>query len=234
MEALVEELFQHASPRPQPPPADAEFVRQALYKEWDQVVSQRRVRRRMGWFAAAASILVMAGAATIVLRPQMLFPRQAVVATIERAVGTFQVAEAGQQSTPAVAEGFELLEGHTLITGADALVAMRPASGGSLRLAAGSTLKLLDEGRVELTGGALYFDSWSGGDQPGGHLIVDTPMGTVRDVGTQFVTRMSPDSLAVSVREGLVAVHRGDDELVATVGEHVTVGESRHVVERHR
>ncbi len=231
LETLVEELFKHAAPRPQPPPAVAEEVRAALKREWDEVASRRTRRARLGWLAAAASLLIMAGAATLALRPQLLFPEPVALASIERVTGELWLSEDGEPVRAVVSAGLELEQGQTLTTAADAMVAVRLFSGGSVRLDAESTVTLGEGARIELASGALYFDSHAD-SLPNGRLTVATPFGEVRDVGTQFVARITSATLAVSVREGLVTVSRGKEELVASVGERLTVGSLGEPVSR--
>lgn len=215
-DSLVEELFKHAAPRPQPPPAVEREVRAAVCQEWDRAVSRRITRRRAGWLAIAASVLVAAGAATLLVRPQWLAPRA--VASIDRVAGRVELPGVGS----AVA-GLELRAGQTLTTGAGGMVALGPSGGGSLRVAGESSITLLAADRIELNSGTVYFDSRAGADRGPAHLSIATPLALVSDVGTQFMTRLEAGLVAVSVREGLVAIDRDGDEWVATVGERVTL-----------
>ncbi len=215
-DSRVEELFKHAAPRPQPPPAVEHEVREAVYREWDSAVSGRITRRRAGWFAIAATVLVAAGAATLLVRPQWLAP--VAVASIDRVAG--QVELSGNASAIA---GLELRAGQTLSTGADGTLALAPAGGGSLRVAGDSSITLLAADRIELHSGVVYFDSRAGADRESANLSITTPLAVISDVGTQFLTRLEPGLVSVSVREGLVALDRDDDEWVATVGERVTL-----------
>jgi len=59
-EGVLTELFAHAKPRPQPPAADTEEIRRAVFAEWDAVTGRRVWRKRAG-FAAAASVLLAVG-----------------------------------------------------------------------------------------------------------------------------------------------------------------------------
>ena len=81
-------------------------------------------------------------------------------------------------------------------------------------------------GRLALLRGTMYVDADPA--RRAGAIVVDTPFGRVRHVGTQFELRLQPSSLDVRVREGEVAV----DGRGATAD--VTRGRSRSVISRDR
>lgn len=66
----------------------------------------------------------------------------------------------------------------------------------------------------------MYVDSRSGA---GGAIEVRTPLGTARDVGTQFEVRHADDGLLVRVREGSVSVSRRAESFEVGEGTTVTV-----------
>jgi ferric-dicitrate binding protein FerR (iron transport regulator) len=67
----------------------------------------------------------------------------------------------------------------------------------------------------------VYFDSEDGAAAE--RLEVRTALGTVRDVGTQFVARLAGDRLDVGVRDGRVAIARAADSIDVRAGERVSV-----------
>jgi ferric-dicitrate binding protein FerR (iron transport regulator) len=94
-------------------------------------------------------------------------------------------------------------------------LALRGPRDVSLRLAHGSRLLPIGPERVRLEDGALYVDSRAAS------LAVETPHGTVTDVGTQFEARLAGAALAVRVRDGRVRVVADDRTWEAAAGEEV-------------
>lgn len=84
--------------------------------------------------------------------------------------------------------------------------ALRLEGGASLRLDAGSRVRLVASG-VRLERGAVYVDS-----EGSGTVAVHTPFGTVTEIGTQFEVRLLESAVRVRVREGAVQVvsHRAE------------------------
>lgn len=78
----------------------------------------------------------------------------------------------------------------------------------SLRLDHDTRLRFDGRDHVTLLRGALYVDS--GGLGLGPPLTISTPAGEVRHIGTQFQVRVSGDTTSIRVREGRVALQRGD------------------------
>jgi hypothetical protein len=133
-ERALRDLFAHAKPRLDPPPEHTEQVRRAVYAEWDAVTGRRVWRNRAG-FAAAASVLL----ATALWVGGALNPgAPPVVASIERVQGGVETNAAAP-----LAIGATLVAGTRVSTGMGQ-VALRLASGGSLRLAPGSSLVVYD------------------------------------------------------------------------------------------
>jgi ferric-dicitrate binding protein FerR (iron transport regulator) len=99
---------------------------------------------------------------------------------------------------------------------------LRLASGPSLRVDVASALTLQSSGVVELHRGAIYIDTR--GAVAG--VRVETPLGALDDVGTQFEVRLTDASLALRVREGTVRwTHRMHTREVAA-GRELTVDAS--------
>lgn len=205
-ERMLEQVFAHAKPRPLPPAADMEEIRQALYAEWDAVTGPRVWLRRAGALAAAAAALAVVVWTTLDVAPPVALPR---VASVERVQGVIGVR---------IGDAFE--PGATIATGSGQ-VALRLESGGSLRLGPQSRLELSSEHEARLTAGVLYFDSE---DERGAEpFTIATPFATVRDVGTQFLVRADAAQLEVGVREGRVAVEAGADRAAASAGDKLVV-----------
>jgi ferric-dicitrate binding protein FerR (iron transport regulator) len=109
--------------------------------------------------------------------------------------------------------------GDEIATG-EGRLGMRHAQGLSLRLDRVTRVSLVGIGAVRLLEGAVYVDS-SPGNAP---ITIETSMGSVRDVGTQFEVRVAASALSVRVRSGLIEVRRGPDVYQARAGTELTVG----------
>ena len=86
-------------------------------------------------------------------------------------------------------------------------------------------VRLISSTEIELVRGALYFASEDSADQVE-QLRVRTRLGSLRDVGTQFIARLDPETLVVSVREGAVAIDGGNEPIEAATGQRVNVSGS--------
>jgi ferric-dicitrate binding protein FerR (iron transport regulator) len=97
-------------------------------------------------------------------------------------------------------------------------------SGNTLRLDGNTRIVILSAEVARLERGTLYFSS----EHTGPAIVIETPFGSVRDIGTQFEVRLSPEHVDVRVREGRVEL-RG---AIAAAGEMLTATSDR--VEKHR
>jgi hypothetical protein len=207
-ERQLQRLFAYARPRLQPPADDAADIRRAVLAEWEAVTGRRMFRRRAG-LAAAASVLL--AAVLYVGTGRDLQIAAPLVASVERVEGGV---ETGTASRLTVGSG--IARGTEIVT-REGQVALRLASGGSLRVAAGSRVVLVGDDEAELVAGTLYFDS----ERRDAEFTVTTELGRIRDVGTQFFVQLGENErqLDVGVRDGRVLVARdGASESVA-VGE---------------
>ena len=197
-ERLLEQLFAHAKPRPQPPASDTEEIRRAVLDEWEAVTGRRAWRRRSAFAAAAAAVIaavslyVGSGGGGSGVSPPL-------VARVEQVQGVVTAANGAR--LPA---GSGITAGTELATG-DGEISLRLASGGSLRIAPGSRVVLPSGDDAELLAGMLYFDSE---EQRSTGFAVTTDLATIRDVGTQFLVRLDGEQLDVGVRDGRVTVTR--------------------------
>jgi ferric-dicitrate binding protein FerR (iron transport regulator) len=116
-------------------------------------------------------------------------------------------------------EGEATQRGDLVETGADGRMAVRLTNGASLRFDRTSRARLVSPDRVALETGAVYVDS--GPDSAA--LAIETPLGLVRNVGTQFEIRTDELSLRVRVRSGVVEVHRGAEVSSTRSGTELTL-----------
>jgi ferric-dicitrate binding protein FerR (iron transport regulator) len=222
-ERTLQQLFAHAQPRQVPPTIDAEEIRRAVLAEWNAVTGRRQWRRRAA-FAAAASVLLAAGVwVGAGMRPS---PSPVSVARVERIQGIV-----GDESGSTLAVGSVLAAGATLTT-RTGQVALRLASGGSLRIGPRSEIVLTSANSAELVGGLLYFDSER--QRPGAEFSVTTTVGTVRDVGTQFIVRLDGErtGLEVGVRDGRITLTTGGATDTAESGERLVAARNAPAIRR--
>jgi ferric-dicitrate binding protein FerR (iron transport regulator) len=123
-------------------------------------------------------------------------PAPELVGTVERLAGGVELRAANGGAQPLLA-GARLLSGGSVGTAADGRVAVRLASGASLRLDTGSRLAFVSPASLRLESGAVYVDS-----QGGPSVVVETPLGRVEERGTQFEVRLAGGAVRVRVREG--------------------------------
>ena len=220
-ERLLRQLFARAEPRPQPPASDTEEIRRAVLAEWDAVTGPRIWRKRAAFGTAAAAALVTAfvyvGGGPAPSAPAQL------VAHVEQVRGVVTTASGAR-----LGAGSGVVAGTRLESG-EGQIALRLASGGSLRIAAHSRVVLVGGDEAELVAGVLYFDSEA---QRSSEFAVMTDLGRVRDVGTQFLVRLDDERLDVGVREGLVNVTRGAVSDTAAAGERLVATQASNGLRR--
>jgi ferric-dicitrate binding protein FerR (iron transport regulator) len=95
-----------------------------------------------------------------------------------------------------------------------------------LRLDTGTQVALLDSRHATLARGGVYVDSGAGADARAGDLEIDTPLGGVRHLGTQYQARLLDGSLLVAVREGRVEVDARTGSVVAMAGEQLAIADT--------
>jgi hypothetical protein len=211
--AAVERLLAEAGPRP---PLDDEDVallaaatRQGLRERFpgarpSAVVRPTRTpavpaapRSVPRWLPLAALLALALGvAAWWAVSQRVAAPP--VVARVEAVAGRLAVGEGGGRP---LAAGAEVARGALLCTDRGSHATLRLDGGSELRVAGASCLRAAAGDRVALVRGALYADT--GGAAA---LTVDTPFGSVHDIGTRFAVRLLDEAVAVAVREGAVLV----------------------------
>jgi ferric-dicitrate binding protein FerR (iron transport regulator) len=204
---VLADLFRQVPARKQPPVEDEQVIRQAIHGQWQAMTRGRR--RRIWTWALAASIVVVVTAVRI--SPQApISDSAATVASIEKIVGTVTafsangpvVLHSGATDESTIGE---LIVGLTLRSGTASGVGLRWMNGTLVRLDENTEIKLLSDAEIFLQSGRVYLDTLPG--QSGGKaIIIRTPQGLVRHLGTQFMAQTSASGLLISVREGEVMV----------------------------
>lgn len=199
-ERTLESVFDHAVVRPEPPRQIENEVRSAVMAEWRSQVQRRRRVTLANW-ALAASVVIAAYVGFDALRSSPSAPPE-IVARIDFSQGPVSVVDDQTQRPPT--PDAPLLSGQSVQTPRDSAVSLAWVSGGSLRIGAESRVRLLATDTVELQEGMLYFDSE--GSPPDSTLLIRTPRGSLRHVGTQYMASVSGETVVVRVREGRVVV----------------------------
>ena len=198
-EKSFEDLLGHASPRPAPSTADSDSARTAVRAEWLNITHKRRRQRRIVTFAAAASVLL--ALAVVVNLTNMPVVSAAQVASIDKSIGSIYVL--GEQSRlQATGNLSSIAAGQTIVTGEDSGLGLMWGSGGSLRIDDNSRITFVSANSIELEKGRVYFDSMDTDVA----LEIQTAFGSVRHLGTQYITSIDKQALRVSVRDGRVSV----------------------------
>ena len=96
------------------------------------------------------------------------------------------------------------MTGMSIQTNSEDRLLLRILGGKTVRLDVNSSLNVKSDGTLMLERGGIYFDSGKSGSP----LALQTNMGIVRDIGTQFEVRVSENSMRIRVREGLISLDR--------------------------
>lgn len=226
----IARLLKLAGRRPSPPVERMRRAREAARVEWRQALKARRWH----WLdlVAVAAIVAGVGGAAWILKARTAAPAdRSEIAALQKVIGVVHVSDGVVNGTPGIAStSTRVRVSDRLDTSARSGAALRYFEGPSLRLSAETAVTLDSATRLTLVRGAVYVDSdLQHGGRP---LVVVTPLGTVRHVGTQFEVRIEPGSLEVRVREGEVSIERSTERLTATAGEGLLVRENRPVERR--
>jgi ferric-dicitrate binding protein FerR (iron transport regulator) len=222
-EAMTARLLRFAEVRAGVSPDREDRVRRAVLDECHAVARARVVRRRTATVAVVLSIAAAAFVTVRVWLPRVATPAASpVIATIERVEGTGGRLSGrnGSRTSTRIGLGDTVRLGDLIETGTTDRVCLRLAEKVSVRLDRGSRMRLVSANTIDLGAGAVYVDS--GSESP--DLEVHTSFGVVRDVGTQFELRLTPSSLRVRVRSGIVEVRRGVAVSSARPGTELTLG----------
>jgi ferric-dicitrate binding protein FerR (iron transport regulator) len=125
----------------------------------------------------------------------------------------------GESNTTSLSRSDTIRTGEWIQTDARARVALRFASGTSVRLDVGSRARVLSPSVVELSAGAVYVDT----ESESGRLEVRTALGTARDVGTQFEVRLQDRAIRLRVRTGSVELTDRKRSVAGRAGTEITM-----------
>jgi hypothetical protein len=220
-------LLQIAGSRPAPPSERTARVRDNIRAHWDvrvrHQVARRRARIAAGILAAAALVLLVVrigddgstrGRNTDDRRVPAVSGRAiAWVARIGGPAGnTHRISPASPSRPLAVDE--PILPGETVETGDGGRLTLRFADDAAMHVDMGSRVRATGERAVELLAGAVYVDT----GRAGGPFEIRTPLGTARDIGTQFEVRLMGSRVRLRVRTGVVQLSGSGRSTIGRAG----------------
>ncbi len=226
---IFSSLLGQASPRRKAPERDEWEIRQAALAEWEKITGKRRERRRLVSLAAAAILVVVLASLINVSRLAETDMDLQQLASVERRIGEIIIFEPATDTWRELAESDVVLSaGQIIETSRGGKMAVSWNAGGLLRIDEKTRVSLIANDQIHLFSGRLHYDSKSlySDRQPLVNLLIETPYGTVRHMGTQFMADLADGALAVSVREGEVAISGASMETLALAGEQVIISES--------
>jgi ferric-dicitrate binding protein FerR (iron transport regulator) len=200
----IETLIRLAGEREMPSDEATARARAAAEGSWRHMLAEAPPRARSRIPLALAATLGLVALGWYALKPQRPeSPPMAVARVVALDGGVILV----RDRASAAGLNAEIVTGSTLQT-TTGRAAAAFAEALSLRLDRDTRLRFDGRDHVTLLAGALYVDS--GGLGLGPPLTIGTPAGELRHIGTQFQVRVSGDTTSIRVREGRVALRRGD------------------------
>jgi ferric-dicitrate binding protein FerR (iron transport regulator) len=224
----IEALLRSAGPGIVPNPARMERAMRVVHGEWHAVLASRRRARRLWLVAACASIAVLGGL-VVGLWPSTAVP----VATAARVKGDVLVrhVERGEVGVDSVTMGRVVTSGEEIETGSAGRVLLVLASGARVRIDTLSLVQWVSPTELRVIRGTVYAETSESHGQEPAPLLVSTPLGVARHVGTRFEVRVSDGEARVRVREGTVSFERkGSPTVTIGTGQQLSVGESRSIL----
>jgi len=198
----LEEALRVAGRRPTPSSEATRIAQAGAELAWERVVRRRRSRRaRRALMSLAAAVLIIFGATWLWFAGTVSSPGPVTVpfsAVVERVTGHATIE--GASGIRELRAGVTLVAGTHISTG-DGRLAMKRDDGVSLRLDRHTRVELRSDGTYRLGAGRLYVDT---GAVAAGVVRIDTPLGALSDIGTQFQAHWLREELKVDVREGAV------------------------------
>ena len=185
---------------------DSARVYRNVRREWTRSSPRSPARR---WFMPVALAASAVLAVVLFTQPTSDIAPPSPVGTIVKMAGA---------NTDSQFVGGQVYPGMTLRTSDDGGMSVALSNAESLRLDEGTELVINDGDNFSLVAGRVYVDTGDFVYRDKG-VIIDTQLGAVADVGTQFSVDVSADVLDVAVREGRVDVQSAGQELVAVAGE---------------
>lgn len=207
----VAQLVKLAGLRPAPPTEALDRLRAVTHSEWERVVAARR-RRVYG-------VVTVAGLAAALLLVVRLGPSHdsqsdappVFTATLVAATGQVDLIRAsGTEQGAALRIGDAVTSSDDINTPGGVVAAFRLAGGASLRVNERTLVRVESPALVTLERGTVYLDTAAA--QSDLAIEVRTPLGVIRDIGTQFEVDVTESRTRVRVRDGEVVFTRATSD----------------------
>lgn len=183
-----------------------------VHRQWARDKRRPDLRR---WLMPAALAAATIMAIAVVVQPPPPVTSLVPVGTVARVAGDI---DAGL--LPEI--GHPVYPGESLRTGSGQAMSIILSNAESLRIDENTTLVVETADEFQLLQGRIYADTGDFMYRDQG-LVIDTVMGSVTDVGTQFSVAIADDLIDVAVREGRVDISRDTKQFVAVAGERLKI-----------
>lgn len=222
----VDRLLSEAGPRDPIPPEHLDSIASAARLAWrrklrEASAARHRSVRRASLLGLAAALAVAVGVAWWWTAGHRAAAERI---RIEAVDGPLFLLADGAEPSPLVA-GQSLPLGAVLRSSGPSGIGGRASlllpGGLTVRLDRATHLRIASSSELHLDRGGVYVDTGAT-DGAASSLLVVTPLGTARDIGTRFIARLAgaPEAtLAVRVRDGAIVVEGAGDSYRAEAGE---------------
>ena len=199
-------------------------IRASVEAEFQALAHRARRLQVVRWTALAAALAILVVGGALRLRSAPHTPLLA--GTIERVDSGALSVRLGLFQSHAASSGELLHTGERWVATGSVVITL--ASGGTLRMAPGTSIEATRPNQMELFAGRAYLDFAPGTAA----FALDTPLGSIEHVGTQFEAAIVEDNLRVRVREGTVRVFGASSTVTAEKGTELSIPPTGAIVRR--
>ena len=203
-------LLKATGKRQEPDAQLTQHVRQATYAAWQDAVQANRQRAHVRkWRNWAAAAVVFVGLVSAFMLPHLagaLRPAPALAQVV------FVQGQNLRNHKPPVNSGV-IYGGDVLSTQGNALLGIKLPDNTLVTLDQNTQITVVNAALIQVEKGRIYIDS----PDPNTSVIVATRFGEIVDIGTQYEVAVGPQSLQVSMREGMTKISLAGQTLYGKV-----------------
>lgn len=199
-------------------------IRASVETEFELIARRARRRRTVRWAALAAALAMLVVGGALRLRPVPQTPLLA--GTIDRIDGGPLSVRSGVFQSHVASAGESVHTGERWVAIGSVVISL--AAGGTLRMAPGTSVEANRPNQMALHAGRAYFDFAPGSAA----FVLDTPVGSVEHLGTQFEAALVDSNVRVRVREGTVRIFGTSSTVTADKGTELSIPPSGVIVRR--